>query len=87
MTRETLPFILEKALTDEYNYLVGLRSGAVFQCTHASEAARTDGSSDWIHLHDVKHVSGVPGFDGVFFGERGMNVRISEISFVMDATS
>jgi hypothetical protein len=87
MIREPLPFLLEKALTDEYQYLIGLRSGAVFQCSHASEAARTDGSSDWIHLHDVEHVSGVPRFNGASFGERGMNVRISEISFVMDATS
>jgi hypothetical protein len=87
MIRETLPYLLEKALTDEYNYLVGLRSGAVFQCTHASEAARTDGSSDWIHLHNVEYISGIPNFNKAFFGERGMNVRISEISFIMDATS
>ena len=67
---------LQKACDDEFMYALKLRSGDVIE--FASATILTGGI--WIHLNGVVTNKNQP-----FLADRGMDVRISDIIWVMDA--
>ena len=76
MTIWHLSGALQKACDDEFMYAMKLRTGDVIEFTSAEILL----GGIWIHLNNVEKNENQP-----FFAERGMDVRISDIVWVMDA--
>jgi transcriptional regulator with XRE-family HTH domain len=76
------PWALEKATCDPFNYALGLRNGAVITFTEATLTA-----AGWVLIAEPKILAG-PGasvYERSFTFERGMEVRVDEIAWVVDA--
>lgn len=81
------PNALTKALSDQFTYMLMLKNGAMIEF----ESAELQGdyppvSADhWVRLHGVKMIQpAIKGEDPINF-ERGLDVRVSEIVWVVDA--
>jgi hypothetical protein len=73
-----LPYALAKALYDSFDYAVGLRNGTIIRF----RSAKLTPGEDWVFLSDImrdQHQT----IEYCF--ERGLYVRLSDISWVADA--
>jgi hypothetical protein len=76
--------VLAKASVDQWEYLVGLRTGLIVHC---AELSHRDG---WILLRGVQDVlltNGRKLLPGEFVYGRGIEVRVSEVAWVADCDS
>ncbi len=76
MTLWSLSGTLQKACDDPYMYAMKLRTGDVIEFTSAAILS----GGIWIHLDGVEKNENQP-----FLADRGIDVRISDIVWVMDA--
>jgi hypothetical protein len=81
MYQATLPPALWKATHDSYVYWMKLRTGELLRF----ERARIDG--EWVHLHNCVHLGPFPHQTDDFNLGRGMDVRLSDIVWVVDSGS
>ena len=73
------PDALEKACSDPFDYAIGLKNGTVIRF-HEVISYR----NGWLGLRNVE-VSGAGDMADTFSFERGIDVRVSDISWVCDA--
>lgn len=87
--RKDWPESLVKALSDPFSYALALKNGQVFEFTQA-----IDGGNGWVFLShggtiddDMTCLSGVMSKfnDHVFAFRRGVDVRVSDISWCADS--
>lgn len=71
---------LEKACSDSFDYALKLRTGEVIRFEYARIIDR-----DWVHLTLMSREDQPTGFQVPYPADRGMDIRISDIVWVMDA--
>ncbi len=71
---------LAKACGDEFDYALKLRTGEVIRFTGARVI-----SSGWIHLDVMRHMHQPEKNRLPYKADRGIDVRIADIVWVMDA--
>lgn len=81
------PALAKACMDAPFDYALRLKSGEVIDFSGATIVG-----PDWIHLYvkpadeqRVNQIPGVPAKGLIHLAERGMDVRISEIVWVMDA--
>lgn len=89
-----IPEALYKASTDPFDYAMGLKNGAVFYF-EAVDLGECEVFQGWVHISNIKsytlygnddwdHQTG-HGIADQFNFERGMDIRLEDISWVADA--
>lgn len=80
---EGYPPALVKACIDEFSYWMGLRSGLVMEFSSATPCQNTR----WVHINGALVLTEMPSIygKGTPKFERGMDVQVSEIEWIVDA--